>query len=113
MLNAVHGRKQWLTDVCIERILPDPPPRRHANGANGDVTGNGVNGDAEEGGAGGAEGDGVGRLKIGHDVPVDPEERRSDKAGVGTRPIIARVGLARVVLPPLTGNGVEPEDIWG
>jgi hypothetical protein len=39
MLNAVHGRKQWLSDVCIERVLPDPPPRRPANGeahANGE-----------------------------------------------------------------------------
>jgi hypothetical protein len=29
MLNAVSRRGQWLTDVCIERILPErPPPQR-------------------------------------------------------------------------------------
>lgn len=34
MLNVLHGRQQWLADVCIERVLPErrPPRPTTANG---------------------------------------------------------------------------------
>jgi hypothetical protein len=28
MLNTPHGRQQWLSDVCIERVLPERLPPR-------------------------------------------------------------------------------------
>jgi len=168
MLNAVHGRKQWLTDVCIERVLPDPPPRRHVNGVNGDSATNGPNGEEkpeEEATAGGEEVEEVSRTghavaaepeeeervrgyavvkepkeeekvrntagygvvkpreqereihRTGYAVGVDPEERpgaryRGARVRTSERTHVARIGMARVVLPPINGNGVEHEDIW-
>ena len=39
MLNTPHGRQQWLSDVCIERVLPGrlPPRPRKIEGENGET----------------------------------------------------------------------------
>jgi len=39
MLNTPHGRQQWLSDVCIERVLPErlPPRPRKPDAENVDT----------------------------------------------------------------------------
>jgi hypothetical protein len=82
MLNSIQIRKQFLTDICIERILPErspPPPPRPA-----------VNGEQQP-----ENGEGMG--------PETVFEREIQST-------TARVGVVRVVLPPVNGN--VREDLW-
>ena len=39
MLNTSHGRQQWLSDVCIERVLPErlPPRPKRPDGDNAET----------------------------------------------------------------------------
>jgi len=40
MLNSVHGRKFFLKDVCVERVVPEYIPKTVAKDENGDKESN-------------------------------------------------------------------------
>lgn len=51
MLNNVHGRKWFLKDFCVERVLPEYVPKPVSRGQNGEKESNdnGENGENEDG----------------------------------------------------------------
>jgi hypothetical protein len=61
MLNVLHGRQQWLADVCIERVLPERRPPRPTT-ANGDAPKGNENRELENGN----DEDGNGNSEIGN-----------------------------------------------
>jgi hypothetical protein len=72
MLRNVHGRKQWLTDICNERVLPERPAKPRGSGVSEN---NGAEGMAETGVEPVMEGDGVVRVSL---PPVNAAGGRED-----------------------------------
>jgi hypothetical protein len=101
MLNVVHGRQQWLADVCIERVLPERRPQRPMT-ANGDATNGNENGEVDN--VNGEVGNGNSAVGDGNTHRRTRSTINEPLPSVMDDPAIIRTGPLRVS-PPVERHG--------